>query len=72
MSTEQLEQRVAKLETEFEKMKADFRCTAGQGWRAVVGSHEGSNTFNDVVQEMQRLRQEEYAAMPEGDAGPEE
>jgi hypothetical protein len=61
MSTNQLERRVTKLETEFEQMKADFRCATGQGWRAVVGSHEGSQTFESVVRKMRRLRREEYA-----------
>jgi hypothetical protein len=60
VSTKQLEQRVAKLETEFERMKADFQCATGQGWRAVVGSHEGSTTFESVVREMRRLRRKEY------------
>ena len=41
-------------------MKADFRCATGQGWRAVVGSHEGSKTFESVVREMRRLRREEF------------
>jgi hypothetical protein len=61
MTTKQLEQRVARLETEFERMKSDFRSATGQGWRAVVGSHEGSKTFENVVREMRRLRREEYA-----------
>jgi len=61
MSTEQLEQRVARLETEFEQMKTDIRSVAGRGWRAVVGSHEGSKTFESVVREMRQLRRDEYA-----------
>jgi hypothetical protein len=30
MSTKQLEQQMAKLETEFEQMKADFRCASSK------------------------------------------
>ena len=62
MNTEQLEQRVARLEMEFEQMKADVRCAKSQGWRAVVGSHEGSKTFEGVVREMRRMRREEYTS----------
>jgi len=72
VSTKQLEQRVARLETEFEQMKADFRWTAGRGWRAVVGSHEGSRTFESVVREMRRLRREEYAEAAANDTGRQE
>lgn len=60
MSTNQLEQRLARLETEFEQMKASLQSSAGQGWRAVVGSHEGSATFDNVVRETRRLRREDY------------
>ncbi len=65
MSTKQLEQRLAKLETEFEQMKADFRSGTGKGWRAIIGNHEGSKTFEGVVREMGRLRREEYAEAAE-------
>jgi hypothetical protein len=68
MSTKQLEERVAKLETEFEQMKADFRSATAKGWRAIIGSHEGSKTFEDVVREMGRLRREEYAESAEQSA----
>jgi len=72
MSPKQLERRLAKLETEFEQMKADLRCASGQGWRAVVGSHEGSVTFESVVREMRRLRRKEYAEAAGNDAGSQE
>ena len=60
MSTKRLEERVARLESEFEQLKADFRCASGRGWRAVVGSHEGSATFESIVREMRRLRSQDY------------
>lgn len=60
MSSKQLEQRVSKLESEFELMKASQPCNSGQGWRAVVGGHKGSSAFDNVVREMRRLRREDY------------
>jgi uncharacterized protein (UPF0335 family) len=60
MSTRQLEERVARLESEFEQLKADFRSVSGRGWRAVVGAHEGSATFERIVREMRRLRRQDY------------
>jgi hypothetical protein len=60
MTTKQLEKRVAKLESEFEQLKAGLRNTNGKDWRAVVGTHEGSSTFDSVVQEMNRLRRKDY------------
>jgi hypothetical protein len=72
MSTKQLEQRVARLETEFERMKADLQCASDQGWRAIVGSHEGSKTFDSVVREMRRLRREEYAEAARNVTGSQE
>jgi hypothetical protein len=71
MSTKQLEQRMTKLETEFEQMKADLRCATGQGWRAVVGNHEGSTTFERVVREVRRLRRGEYAEAARKKSGSE-
>jgi hypothetical protein len=59
MTTKQLEKRVARLENELEQLKADLKCTS-QGWRSVVGTHEGSSTFESIVREMRRLRREDY------------
>lgn len=68
MNTKQIEKRVAKLESEFEQLKADLRCATVQGWRAVVGTHKDSPTFETVVREMRRLRREDYNAAAEADA----
>ena len=62
MSTKQIEKRLARLEGEFEQLKANCRHATGQGWRAVVGAHEDSATFESVVREMRRLRREGYKA----------
>jgi hypothetical protein len=59
MSTKQLEMRVAKLENELEQLKAGLKC-ADKCWRAVIGTHEGSSTFESVVREMRRLRRKDY------------
>ena len=60
MSTKQLETRVARLESEFEQLRAELKCATGQGWRAVIGTHKGSSAFDSVVREMRRLRREDY------------
>jgi hypothetical protein len=60
MSTNQLEKRVAKLEREFKQLKAGLKFAADKGWRAIVGTHEGSSTFDSVVREMGRIRREDY------------
>jgi hypothetical protein len=60
MTTKQLEKRVAKLESEFEQLKAGLKKTNGKDWREVVGTHEGSSTFDSVVQEMHKLRRKDY------------
>jgi hypothetical protein len=60
MTTKQLEKRLIKLENEFEQMKAEIRCAKPQGWRAVVGTHEASPTFEKIVREVRRLRKQEY------------
>jgi hypothetical protein len=70
MNTRQLEKRVERLEDEFQQLKAGLVCATGKGWRAVVGTHEGSPTFDSVVKEMGRLRRDDYqdAAKEAGDS----
>ena len=60
MNTKQLEKRVERLEDEFQQIKAGLSCTTGKGWRAVIGTHEGSSTFDSVVKEMRRFRRNDY------------
>lgn len=60
MTAKQLEKRVTQLESEFEQLKAALTDSNGMGWRAVVGTHEGSPVFDSVVRELRRLRREDY------------
>jgi hypothetical protein len=60
MTTKQLEKRVAQLESEFALLKEELKCSNGKDWRAVVGTHEGSSTFDSIVREMRRLRRQDY------------
>ena len=54
-----LEARVAKLEAEIERLKAE--ANQPRGWRAIVGIEKDNPCFADVVQEIQRVRQEDYS-----------
>ena len=54
-----LAERVAKLEAEVERLKAE--ANQPRGWRAIVGIEKDNPYFTDVAQEIQRLRQEDYA-----------
>ena len=65
MSTKQLEQRLAKLEAELDELKAGLQYATAKGWHAIVGTHEGSESFEVVVREMRRLRRKEYAEAAE-------
>jgi hypothetical protein len=58
---ERLEERVARLEAEVKQLQAAVKPGAGLGWESIVGSHQGSEAFEAIVHEMQRLREEDYA-----------
>lgn len=60
MTPKQIEERFERLENELKQVKSQLACGAGRGWRAVVGSHQGSKTFDGIVREMRRLRQQDY------------
>ena len=56
-----IEQRVALLEAEVERLKAVQSETATDGWESLVGSQAGNPFFEQVVREMKRERDEDYA-----------
>lgn len=72
MNTKQIEQRLARLEDELERVKSELRGSTSRGWRAVVGSHAGSATFDAVVREMRRLRRSDYQSANKEHADREE
>ncbi len=56
-----LEERVAQLEAEVERLKSSQPIATGQGWQSIVGSHADNPFFEQVVREMKRERDEDYA-----------
>jgi hypothetical protein len=61
-SSQQVEERLAHLEREVEQLKGQLCEGRKGGWRAVVGSHQDSKMFDEVVRAIRRHRREDYAA----------
>ena len=53
-----LEERVAHLEKELERVKVQMAKEPEKtGWQAIVGSHKGSKMFEEILREGRRIRQ---------------
>ena len=54
-----LAERVAKLEAEVERLKAE--ANQPRGWRAIVGCMRDNPLFEEVVEHIKQQRQQDYA-----------
>ena len=52
--------RLARLEEEMENLRAEVHQYKQSGWRAIVGGHRDSTTFDEVVRAMRKHRREDY------------
>ncbi len=59
---QQLQQRVARLEEEVRQLKARQGGDERPWWQQISGSHAGSEVFEEVVREIQKNRNADYAA----------
>ncbi len=57
----QVEDRLARLEKELDRLRTDLRHCKQAGWRTVVGSHQGSKTFDQIIRAIRRHRRDDYA-----------
>lgn len=59
-SLRQVDERLERLEEEVRLLKAALAAGAAKaGWRALIGSHEGSPVFGEIVREGQKIRRAE-------------
>ena len=56
-----IEKRLKRLEAELEQLRAEVDECKQSGWRAVVGSHQGSQTFDEIVAAIRKHREADYA-----------
>ena len=56
-----IETRLAHLEDELEQLRAEVEQCKQTNWRAIVGSHQGSQTFDEIVRAIHKHREDDYA-----------
>lgn len=57
----QVEDRLARLEKELDRLRSDIRQCQQAGWRAIVRSHHGSKTFDEIARAIRRHRRDDYS-----------
>jgi len=58
----QLESRVAMLEEELKRLKAQLQERNRSGWESIVGIHEGDKAFEQIVREGRKIREADRKA----------